>query len=80
MRDLLPPTDGILLTNLRHYEALQKVQAALQEVQAGLACGRTPDLLSMDVREAIRHLGEITGEVTNNDILNEIFSNFCIGK
>ena len=73
VRDLLPPTDGILLTNLRHYEALQKVQA-------GLACGRTPDLLSMDVREAIRHLGEITGEVTNNDILNEIFSNFCIGK
>ena len=80
VRDLLPPTDGILLTNLRHYEALQKVQAALQEVQAGLACGRTPDLLSIDVREAIRHLGEITGEITNNDILNEIFSNFCIGK
>ena len=80
VRDLLPPTDGILLTNLRHYEALQKVQASLQEVQDGLDCGRTPDLLSMDVREAIRHLGEITGEVTNNDILNEIFSNFCIGK
>ena len=80
VRDLLPPTDGILLTNLRHYEALQKVQAALQEVQAGLACGHTPDLLSIDARNAIRHLGEITGEVTNNDILNEIFSNFCIGK
>ena len=49
-------------------------------MRSGLECGRTPDLLSIDARNAIRHLGEITGEVTNNDILGEIFSRFCIGK
>ena len=70
----------VMLTNLRHYEAFLNVRSALEEMRSGLECGRTPDLLSIDARNAIRHLGEITGEVTNNDILGEIFSRFCIGK
>ena len=70
----------VMLTNLRHYEAFLNVRSALEEMRSGLECGHTPDLLSIDARNAIRHLGEITGEVTNNDILGEIFSRFCIGK
>ena len=73
-------SDGVLLTNVRHYEALQLVLAALRQMQTGLETGRTPDLLSIDARDAIRHLGEITGEVTNEDVLSAIFSKFCIGK
>lgn len=70
----------VMITNVRHYEALQHVHSALQQLAQGLESGRTPDLLSIDARNAIRHLGEITGEVTNNAILGEIFSHFCIGK
>ncbi len=73
-------SDGVLLTNVRHYEALQHVLAALRQMQTGLETGITPDLLSIDARDAIRHLGEITGEVTNEDVLSAIFSKFCIGK
>lgn len=73
-------SDGILLTNIRHYEALKHVLEALKQLQTGLENGRTPDLMSMDARDAINYLGEITGEVTNNDILTAIFSKFCIGK
>lgn len=72
--------DGVMLTNVRHYEALMNVHSSLDELQIGLESGRTPDLLSIDARNAIRHLGSITGEVTNNEILGTIFSKFCIGK
>ena len=70
----------VLLTNARHYEALRNVRSALEEVAKGLESGRTPDLLSIDLRRAIWHLGSITGEVTNNEILGTIFSKFCVGK
>ena len=80
VRSDMGQTDGVMLTNVRHYEALLNVRSALDELQVGLESGRTPDLLSIDARNAIRHLGSITGEVTNNEILGAIFSKFCIGK
>ena len=72
--------EGILVTNLRHYEAMQKVLAALNEVKQGLAAGLTPDLVTIDIRDALYHLGTITGKISNNEILSSIFSRFCIGK
>lgn len=72
--------DGILLTNIRHYEALQHLLAALDEVQKGMDAALTPDLLVIDLRDALYHLGTITGKVTSEELLSTIFSRFCIGK
>jgi tRNA modification GTPase len=69
-----------LITNLRHYEALEKTRQALQQVEAALEDGLTGDLLATDIREALFHLGSITGEITIEDVLGSIFSRFCIGK
>ena len=75
-----PLTDEPLLTNLRHYEALGLTNKALFEVMRGLKNGTPADLLAVDLRDALYHLGTITGEVTNNEVLSNIFSRFCIGK
>ena len=75
-----PLTDEPLLTNLRHYEALGLTNKALFEVMRGLKNGTPADLLTVDLRDALYHLGTITGEVTNNEVLSNIFSRFCIGK
>jgi len=72
--------DQTLVTNLRHYESLQETQKALDDVLAGIATGITNDLLALDIRQALHHLGEITGEITTEDLLENIFSKFCIGK
>lgn len=72
--------DNTVVTNARHYEALQKADEALQSVLRGLDVGITGDFLAMDIRRALAHLGEITGEVVVDDLLDNIFSNFCIGK
>ncbi len=72
--------DQTVVTNARHYEALQKTDEALQSVLNGLQVGITGDFLAMDIRRALAHLGEITGEVVVDDLLENIFSNFCIGK
>ena len=72
--------DSTVVTNARHYEALQKADEALQSVLRGLDVGITGDFLAMDIRRALAHLGEITGEVVVDDLLDNIFSNFCIGK
>jgi tRNA modification GTPase len=69
-----------IVTNLRHYEALTGAQASLQKVIEGLKIGMSGDFLAMDIRQAIRHLGEITGQVDVEDLLENIFSKFCIGK
>jgi len=69
-----------LITNLRHYEALDKTNAALNQVTSALESGLTGDLLATDIREALFHLGTITGEITVEDILGSIFTRFCIGK
>lgn len=69
-----------LVTNIRHYENLRLTQEALDQVMAGLENGTTGDLLAMDIRQALHYLGVITGEITSDDLLANIFSRFCIGK
>ncbi len=69
-----------IVTNARHVEALQKVQHAIEEIIAGLNNGLSGDLLSLDIKTCLHYLGEITGEITNEDQLDYIFSKFCIGK
>ena len=72
--------DQTLLSNSRHFAALQKALQAIKAVQDGLEAERSGDLLAVDIRQALDHLGEITGEVTTDELLGTIFSNFCIGK
>lgn len=69
-----------IVTNTRHYDALLKALEALQKVQWGMDTGVSSDLVAIDIREALYFLGEITGEVTNDELLGNIFANFCIGK
>jgi len=69
-----------LITNLRHYSALDSTRKALEQVKTALAEGLSGDLLATDIREALFHLGSITGEITVEDVLGSIFSKFCIGK
>jgi tRNA modification GTPase len=69
-----------VVTNLRHYEHLIKTQAALSDVLTGLATGVTGDFLAQDIRLSLHHLGEITGTIVTDDLLDNIFSKFCIGK
>ncbi|MFB0944802.1 MAG: tRNA modification GTPase [Spirosomataceae bacterium] len=68
------------LTNLRHYESLVKTQEALDEVLTGLDNGITGDFLAQDIRLSLHHLGEITGNISSDDLLKNIFGKFCIGK
>lgn len=71
--------DETLVTNIRHLEALQKTEEALSRVLNGIDTV-TSDFLSMDIKQALHYLGEITGVVTTDDLLENIFSKFCIGK
>ena len=70
----------VVLSNARHYEALRRADEALERVLTGLAGGISADFVAMDIRQSLRELGEITGEITTDDLLGNIFSNFCIGK
>ncbi len=72
--------NDIIITNTRHYEALKRTSEAAERVIAGLENNISTDLLSFDIREMLHFLGEITGEITNDEILGNIFKNFCIGK
>lgn len=72
--------DDVVVANARHYEALYQAGQALSRVSTALQKGLTGELLAHDLRLALHHLGEITGEVTNEDVLDAIFSRFCIGK
>ena len=78
----LPETAAgdVVVTNLRHYEALQAAHADILRVQDGLQCGLSGDLLAEDLRECLERLGEITGQITSDEVLGNIFSHFCIGK
>lgn len=69
-----------IVTNSRHYDALLKAFEEIQKVQYGLETGLSGDLLAIDIRQALYYFGEITGEITNDDLLGNIFANFCIGK
>jgi tRNA modification GTPase len=72
--------EGTVVTNARHHEALKQVAAALRDIRKGMDDGLASDLLSSDIRRALHYLGEITGEVTNEEQLSWIFGKFCIGK
>ncbi|HAF36174.1 MAG TPA: tRNA uridine-5-carboxymethylaminomethyl(34) synthesis GTPase MnmE, partial [Sphingobacterium sp.] len=73
-------TDDVMVTNIRHVEALQKTADSLERVIYGIDNPVTSDFLAMDIRQALYHLGEITGSVSTDDLLDNIFSKFCIGK
>jgi tRNA modification GTPase len=70
----------LIVTNARHYEALVNVSVSLDRVLGGFRNGIPTELIATDIRQAIYHLGEITGQITSDEILGEIFSKFCIGK
>ena len=79
-RDLLADSDTTLVTNQRHVQALSDARTSLLRVQGGLAFGLPTDLAAQDIREAIYHLGSIVGEISADEVLGNIFKNFCIGK
>ncbi|MEM6628016.1 MAG: GTPase, partial [Bacteroidota bacterium] len=72
--------DQTLISNVRHLNALQQAYASLKEVQQGLESGLTGDLLTIDIRRVLHFIGEITGEITTDEVLGNIFGKFCIGK
>ena len=72
--------DDVIVTNLRHYEALINALEAIRRVKDGLDVGVTHDFLAQDIRECMFYLGEITGQISTDEILGNIFSKFCIGK
>lgn len=73
-------TGQTIVTNARHHQALVKALAALKDIQLGMEQGITSDFLAVDIRKTLHHLGEIVGKVQADDLLNSIFSKFCIGK
>ena len=73
-------TGDVLVTNLRHYQNLTQTNEALDRVLHSMNTGVTGDFLAMDIRQSLHHLGEITGIITTDDLLDNIFSKFCIGK
>ena len=81
-RAMLPEVDNeaLIVTNARHYEALVRAGEAIARTIEGLQGGVSGDFVSQDIRECMHYLGEITGEITTDDILGQIFSHFCIGK
>ncbi|ATA75739.1 tRNA uridine-5-carboxymethylaminomethyl(34) synthesis GTPase MnmE [Capnocytophaga sp. H2931] len=72
--------NNVIISNSRHYEALSNALSEIIKVQEGLEMNLSGDLLAIDIREALYHLGTISGEVTNDEVLGNIFANFCIGK
>ncbi len=69
-----------IVTNSRHYDSLLKALEEIQKVQIGINANLSGDLLAIDIRQALYHFGEITGEISNDELLGNIFANFCIGK
>jgi tRNA modification GTPase len=76
----LDTSDQTIVTNLRHYQSLENTNTALDDVLNGIALNISGDLLASDIRRALYSLGEITGEITTDDLLENIFTKFCIGK
>ena len=73
-------TSAVMLSNARHYEAVSRAHEAILRVQQGMAGGLSGELLSMDLQDCLNALGEVTGQITNAEVLANIFSKFCIGK
>ena len=74
------PTSAVMLSNARHYEAITRAHEAILRVKQGLQDGLSGELLSMDLQDCLAALGEVTGQITNTEVLANIFSKFCIGK
>jgi tRNA modification GTPase len=74
------PNDGVVVTNVRHQRALELAEASVGEALDSVRRGAEPEFVAMDLRGAADALGEVTGEITSDEILNRIFSEFCIGK
>ncbi len=72
--------DSTIVSNIRHYDALQRSYESLADALHGMETGVTSDFIAMDIRRALAYLGEITGEISTDDLLGNIFSKFCIGK
>ena len=72
--------EDTIVTNARHYHALKEVAKSLDDIKKGLNEKLSGDLLALDIRRGLHYLGEITGQITNDDQLDYIFSKFCIGK
>lgn len=70
----------VIVSNVRHYEALHRALTAIRRVDAGLQSGLSGEFISQDTRECLHYLGEITGEISTDEVLGNIFKNFCIGK
>ncbi len=75
-----PATENVVVTNARHYAALQQVQQSLTDIKVGLDTVTPSDLVALDIRRCLHYISEITGDITNEDVLDFIFSKFCIGK
>ena len=73
-------TEGVVVSNSRHLNSLQNSLKAVLSIKKGLKSNLSGDLLTVDINEALSHLGEISGEITNDELLGNIFSKFCIGK
>lgn len=73
-------TSAVMLSNARHYEAIRRAHEAIMRVQEGLASNLSGELLSLDLQTCLSALGEVTGQITNQEVLSNIFSKFCIGK
>jgi tRNA modification GTPase len=73
-------TENTIVTNARHYHALKEAEKSLNDIKGGLDSNLPGDLLALDIRRCLHYLGEITGEVNNEEMLDYIFSKFCIGK
>jgi len=69
-----------IVTNSRHYDSLLKAFEEIQKVKFGIATNISSDLMAIDIRQALYYFGEITGQVSNDELLGNIFANFCIGK
>ncbi len=69
-----------IVTNSRHYDSLLKALEEIQKVRFGMDTNLSSDLMAIDIKQALYYFGEITGEVTNDELLGNIFANFCIGK
>ena len=72
--------ESTVVSNARHFHALEETHISLNDVLTGLDQGIEGDFLAVDIKRALHYLGEITGEITNEDLLDNIFSKFCIGK
>ena len=72
--------EDAIVTNVRHYEALKNALDSLQNIDEGLKTGLTSDLVSLELRQVLHYIGTITGEISEEEMLGNIFSHFCIGK